>query len=250
MIYIGILDASEIDPSDSRVISKIPEDIRGRVEKTKDIRERKLRAGAYLVLVELAERFFDIQNPRILYTDKGKPYIRNCKNVNNSSQLLYNINISHDEDFSAVVVTDEDIDVGIDVQTLKGNISIKSVSKRFFDKCSALRNDAVPEVKNLTEIPSLINRSVSVLFFRGGDGGVFEAPYDGFANKNGNICVEDERFLKKWTYLESHIKMLGEGFSGLSSFDKISEGADCGSLEIFNKGKLYFICVAAKEKRT
>lgn len=248
MIYIGILDTAGICPSDSRVISKIPEDARGRVEKTKDGKERALRAGAYLVLSELARRCYDLKNLHFFYTDGGKPYINPPENVNNCGHLPYNMNISHDGDISAIVLTDEDLDVGIDVQTVKEKANAEVVSKRFFEKCSALRGESAPVLKNLAEFPKLMNKSVNILCFKYGEGEILDVPYDVFLSEKGLISAEELCFLKKWTYLESHLKMSGEGFGGLSFFDKIADGSDCCSLNFFNKEKFYFICVCAKEK--
>ncbi len=248
MIYIGIIDTAGICSSDSRVISKIPEDVRGRVEKTKNEKEKAQRAGAYLMLSELCKRFFDIKSFQILYTDKGKPYLSVCNKVNNSSRYTPKISISHDGDVSVIILCDENFDVGIDIQTIKENINRMAVSNRFFEKCNALQGESAPALKNLIKTPQLMNKSVDIVCFKYEEGAIFEVPYDDFLSERGLISAEEIWFLKKWTYLESHLKMSGEGFGGLSFFDKIADGSDCCSLEFFYKEKFYFICVCAKEK--
>lgn len=249
MIYIGILNTAGIDSSDSRVISKIPDEARGRVEKTKDEREKANRIGAYLMIFRLCESLFDIKNLQIFYTDKGKPYLNTRDCVNNNSQIMPNISISHDGDISAVVLCDDNFDVGIDVQTAKTNINYEAVSKRFFDKTRALKGESVPLVKCLTEEPVLLNKDVSFKCFNFVDDSIFEVPYTEFLSQSGLFSQKEWIFLKKWTYLEAHLKMSGEGFSGITSFDEIADGSECGCMEFFKKGKLYLLSISVKENK-
>ena len=247
MIYIGILDTSKINPSDGCVISKIPEEARGRVEKTKIEKEKAARAGAYLMLPLLCGRAFGAENIQICYTGKGKPYIIACDNVNNSSQTTYNISLSHDGDVAAVLITDGQLDVGIDVQSLKENVNIGAVSKRFFRKSETLAGD-VPEEKGLHENLSLMGEDVLLSCFDFIDGRIVGVPCSEFLNEDGSVSEKERCFLGKWTYLESALKMSGEGFAALNSFDKIIEGSVCRRLDFFKRGKYYSLTAILKRK--
>ena len=247
MIYIGILDTSKINPSDGCVISKIPEEARGRVEKTKIEREKAARAGAYLMLPLLCSRAFGAENIKICYTGKGKPYIIARDNVNNRSQTTYNISLSHDGDIAAVLITDGQLDVGIDVQSLKENVNTDAVSKRFFERCEALMGD-VSEQKSLLGYPRLMGENVLLTCFDCVDGCITEAPCGEFLYEGGSVSEKESCFLGKWTYLESALKMSGEGFAALNFFDKIIDGSECRRLDFFKRGKYYSLTAILKRK--
>ncbi len=249
MICVGILNTSGISPSDSSVISKIPEEARGRVEKTRSERDKANRLGAYLLLASLCESIFNEKNLQILYTDKGKPYLSTPDFVNNSSQTLPNISVSHDGEISCVALCDDNFDIGIDVQSENADIKCEAVAKRFFDKITALKGDSQPLVKGLVSDHFLLNRDVFVRYFDYRDGCIFEVPYSEFLSEEGTSSQIKKLFLKKWTYLESHLKMAGEGFSGISSFDEITLGAECGCMEFFKRKKFYSLSVSVKESQ-
>lgn len=249
MIYVGILNTDGIDPSDSSIISKIPEEARGRVEKTLNEKEKINRIGAYILLIRLCEELFNEKNIQIRYTDKGKPCLYKYDYVNKNSQILTNISISHDGAISCVALCDDNFDVGIDVQEEKTDINCSSLSKRFFKKIKGLSEDMAPLVKSLVSEPVLLNKGVSLKCFNYGDGCVFEVPCIDFLSERGINSQNNKDFFRKWTYLESHLKMSGDGFSGISCFDEIALGAECGCVEFFKNGNLYFLNVSVKEKK-
>ena len=248
MIYIGILDTSGICPSDSRVISKIPEEVRMRVEKTGHDGEKALRAGAYMLLSEMDNCLFGGKSHQIVYTGSGKPVFEERLNDNETLHNVPKFSISHDGDISAIIMCDDGFDVGIDVQTEKNNMNYEAISKRFFEKCKVLRDGSELFVKKLTEDPFLLKKNVFIKCFNIIEGCIFEAPYNEFFSETGNVSQKEKMFLKKWTYLEAHLKMSGDGLAGISSFDKISVGSDSGCLEFLKKGRLYSLSACVKQK--
>ena len=219
MIYIGILDTAGICPSDSRVISKIPEEVRGRVEKTRDSEQGALRAGAYMLLSEIYKRYFDQKMPHIIYTGGGKPGFES-DNDNKTLHKTPKFNISHDGSISAVVITDDGFDAGIDVQTTsKRSIDYKQIEKRFFSHITDLQNNVF--IEGLQGDVNINNICVQIVYYVYKNGELFQVPCDVFLSKSENDENEEMQFLAKWTILESVLKASGEGFGAISLAERI-----------------------------
>lgn len=220
MIYIGILDMSGICPSDSCVISKIPEEVRGRVEKTRDSEQGALRAGAYMLLSEIYKRCFDEKMPRIIYTGGGKPVFESSNNENKALHNAPKFSISHDGSISAVVMTDDGFDVGIDVQTTsKRSIDYNKIEKRFFSQIPDLQNTVC--IESLYGDLNINNVCVKIVYYAYRNGELSQMPRDVFLSKKENDENEEMQFLAKWTVLESVLKASGEGFGAISLAERI-----------------------------
>jgi len=244
MIYIGILDTSGICPSDNSVISKIPAEARGRVEKTRDSEQGTLRAGAYMLLSEIYKRCFDEKMPRIIYTGGGKPVFESS-NENKDLHNAPKFSISHDGSISAVVMTDDGFDVGIDVQTTsKRSINYKQIEKRFFSQIPDLQNTVC--IESLYGDLNINNVCVQIFYYAYRNGELFQVPCVVFLSQNENDENEEMQFLAKWTVLESVLKASGEGFGAISSAEGIfAESKSLTAAFVRNK-RTYLLSVSLK----
>ena len=243
MIYIGILDTSGICLSDSRVISKIPEEVRGRVEKTRDSEQGALRAGAYMLLSEIYKRCFDEKMPRIIYTGGGKPVFESSNNENKALHNAPKFSISHDGSISAVVMTDDGFDVGIDVQTTsKRSIDYNKIEKRFFSQIPDLQNTVC--IESLYGDLNINNVCVKIVYYAYRNGELFQVPCVVFLSQNENDENEEMQFLAKWTVLESALKASGEGFGGISLVKNIIKDISSQTISFVRNKRKYLLSIS------
>lgn len=247
MIYIGILDISGIDPTDKCLISKIPEEARGRVEKTKNINEKTLRTGAYVLLSELYKRFFGKETPRIIYTGDGKPFFEGKNNENKTLQSMSRFNISHDEIISAVAICDENLSIGIDVQSVsRGKVRVEKIADRFL---ASIRNfDTVSNREGKQSDLKIDEASVTFIYYIYKNGALFEVPYTLFSSTEPSDSDEGSDFLKKWTFLESVLKMSGRGFGDISSAERLIAESKSKTVTFARNNRLYALSVSIEKQ--
>lgn len=242
MIYIGILDTSGLCPSESCVISKIPEEVRVRVEKTRDAAEKAMRAGAYMLLPEIYKRLLNKKMPCVIYTGRGKPIFENNENEN---ETLHNIrfSISHDGNLSVVAMTCADLDVGVDVQTTSlRNINYDKISKHFWEHIPALQEKA--SVGSAQCSFNLKDTSVKIICFVFKNGNLFEVPHDAFFSPEDYKGDDKTEFLAKWTIFESALKASGGGFGDITSVKKIIKEMSSRTISFVRNKRKYLLSIS------
>ena len=132
MLYVGVLNTEGLI-ADEGFLQKLPKEVRERVRSTKNEGEKRLRAGAYALLLELykecaREHGLSAKMPEICYTGEGKP----CFFANDSLHNVPKFSISHDALLSVVALSFGDEQVGVDVQSLpNGRVRLERVAERF-----------------------------------------------------------------------------------------------------------------------
>ena len=220
MIYCLISNAGKRvitdDSREGRIIdsinfpeSRLPDDIKDYIDKTKNEQVRSERFSAYTSLLCGLKTFYGIDNFSIKRTDRGKPYIvtnEADENNSNGDKKIY-ISVSHSDGLSAVALTNEG-EIGVDIQSLIEPDRAERVDKRFLSELSFedgeldlftyfLRMDgAIASVEENT-VP-LLKASIP------------QKNDSSLSNKN-NV----EIITSKWTLAESCMKAISGGFSDL-----------------------------------
>lgn len=146
--------------------------------------ERRL---AYSTLLLALNKFFGIDDPKIVRNEHGKPYIEECG--------VY-FSISHSDGAAAVVISDEG-ECGIDLQHEISPERAERLQRRFF-------TDLTVKSENI------------------GGKYYFCRP----ADDEAELCEitlpsADDSFTAKWTLAESLMKMHGRGFADASAVGEL-----------------------------
>lgn len=251
MIYIGVLNTENLNPESEKVIERIPEEVREKVENTKNENEKRLRAGAYILLDEIYKKYAENakkspEMPQILYTGDGKPRF---ESVNKGLQNAPFFSISHDTSLSCVAISDGNLPVGVDVQSLpRGRVRIEKIAERFLAPLRRLdvqfaRGEMMGEVIYEDE------PSVKFFFYEIKDGCLCLTPEEKFYKTEISRNDAEADFLAKWTLLEAIIKASGGGFGEASSVGQLTDGVISKTVTLSVAKRKYALTVAEIKKR-
>lgn len=228
MIYLAITDVCNLKAENisSDELSSISYAIAEKNDRTKIEKEKKLRYAAYSTLVYLYKKLYPevIGMPCVDFTEEGKPYF-----TKNSDIPCPVFSISHDGDFAAVAISDENTDIGVDIQSMpKNKTRLERIAQRFL---SVFRRSDATYIKiredskrNKTDVPEDF---YSLFFSTDEFGSIKECE----GSELLSISILDEElveyeYLTKWTALEAALKMSGGGFSDYKDAEKIIESAN------------------------
>ena len=172
--------------------------------------------------------------PSIEFTDEGKPYF--TKNSNIPCPVF---SISHDRDFAAVAISDENINLGVDIQSMPENKGrLERIAQRFLEVFR--RSDSVYK-KLMMESEMKRSRTrehISHLFL------YLDESFDILESDEGKIGEiifgkeeKEYEYLTKWTALEASLKMSGGGFADYNDAENI-----------INDASIYNFIFSTKEK--
>ncbi|MBO7304551.1 MAG: hypothetical protein J6V09_04955 [Clostridia bacterium] len=211
MIVLGIIDVRQIEPERVGDVSQNQLFLRAKAAQNTDEVRQKL--GAYYLLSYLVREHMGADLlPEIYYTSFGKPYFKD------SSELRFNI--SHDRCFAAVILSDGECEVGVDIQSMPDRkIRLERIRERFFAPLDYLSGKNDKNTKKINTHPVLPE------FFS------VKQTADGYAAEkmrdmtdieiiSGDDTAELE-FLTKWTLLEATVKAMGEGMSAYRDSEKL-----------------------------
>jgi phosphopantetheinyl transferase len=236
MLYIGVLQIREEDDISALSVS-LPEEIRERIEKRRNEKERRLSVGAYSLLRTLYGRALgeSVEIPEILYTGEGKPYF--CgQNENSGLQGQIKFNLSHDGELAVACLSDSADEVGIDVQSEpRRRISLEKIAERFF---SPFRNP-----KERAEREKIDKGEVSLSFYGISDGKITEREGDGV-----DIRDTAPQFLERWTLLEASLKAAACGFSAPEERDAILRRVRTLTFSVTLSDREYAVSLAVMKK--
>ncbi len=120
MIKVAYMDVSNLDLSESYEL--LPESRKRKVDNFRFDRDKKLSAGAYLILDKMLEEE-NITKPIFKTHKYGKAYISNYKNIY--------FNLSHSSKIVACAISDRE--VGIDVELIDPAIDLNIARHYFFN---------------------------------------------------------------------------------------------------------------------
>lgn len=156
MTELFYIDISEFTPRIySGVLSFLPEGRREKAERFAFVRDKYLSAGAGYALYEaLKERGIDYSRAKIIYGDKGKPYVEG-----NGAYF----SLSHSGNIALCAVSDNE--VGADVQEIKP--LKKDVSSRICALSEAAAYNSLSEEEKTNFLFKLWAKKESVMKFYG-----------------------------------------------------------------------------------
>ena len=195
MIKIFLLDFFGAD-EDAYRLSALPDF----VGETKNPALRRERVFAYLLLSYAYKKCFSEDMPKIERTELSRPYF---------AYGAVDFNLSHDENFAALVISDEGR-VGVDVEKISDNLSERlktKVDKLYLEKSDILTSKTY-------EI------SEEVKFLKIENSRITESTFSDFYKEKLEKEVD---FFEKWTFLEALSKADGGGLSSLSKVDLTKE---------------------------
>lgn len=250
MLYIGVLNTENLNPECEKTIETIPEEVREKVENTKNENEKRLRAGAYILLCEMYKEYAkntekNQKMPKILYTGDGKPYF---EDVNKNLQKPPFFSLSHDASLSCAVISDGELPVGVDVQSLpRGRVRIEKIAERFLAPLRRLdvqfsRGEMMGEVVYEDE------PEVKFFFYEIKDGCLCLTPEEKFSKTEISRNDAEADFLAKWTLLEAILKASGGGFGEASSVRRIADGAISKTVTLSVAKRKYALTAAEIKK--
>lgn len=120
MIKLAYCDVSDLDVSES--YPHLSEDRKGKVDNFRFVKDKRLSAGAYLLLKKLLNEL-NITDPIFRTGKYGKAYIVNYKNIY--------FNLSHSGRFVACAISDAE--VGVDVEYNDSTIDLNIAKHYFFN---------------------------------------------------------------------------------------------------------------------
>ena len=204
-VYLLDINACRIECE--KIVEKLPEDLSQRVLNTANEQRRKERAFSYFLAHNLIKKSDPCdENVKISFSESGKPYIKNSS---------LSISLAHSNFVAAVFISDENEDVGIDIEAVTEKS--ERVSEAF--------------LKNRIFIASVC------------DG------MDVDALKEENIFLKKELSgTDKWTYCESVLKCDGIGVCGINNISDIIRSSSVRVLRVDINGKKYSLSVAIKKK--
>ena len=233
MIRIGILDLSE--HSDEKIIS-LAERLGDMldIEKKNNPKANAQSIFARLLLTEVYKNIVEKPLPRIIKSEKGKPYFL-FKDKN--ADLFFSI--SHDGNMVAVAISDAG-EVGIDLQSIGENMrSRERIERTLSTLFCGVDSRMSCEVSDDTELKiyrlSADTESIYLDFVSA----------DRIINPSGVLAERDADFLRSWTRLESLLKLSGGGFADTGEILKTSRKARSQSIFLkSNKGRAYSLTVS------
>lgn len=216
MIYtvISTLGENRIDEikRDCRIIRQ-PLILQGEIaEYVNDVKNEDLRAErrlAYSTLLFALKTFFDIDSPKIVQNEHGKPYIE-------GSEVYFSI--SHSNGAAAVAISDEG-ECGIDLQYEISPERAERLQRRFFTDLSIKSED--------------IDIQYYFLDIRDGEAILGEI----------TLPTAVECFTAKWSYAESLMKLYGRGFADASNISEFCNNAK-SSIKSIKLNRNYFLSVS------
>ena len=217
-VYLLDINACRIECE--KIVEKLPEDLSQRVLNTANEQRRKERAFSYFLAHNLIKKSDPCdENVKLSFSESGKPYIENSG---------ISISLAHSDFVAAVFISDENEDVGIDIEAVTEKS--ERVSEAF------LKNRIIPfDIADENNIDIFI---ASVC-----DG------MDVDALKEENIFLKKELSgTDKWTYCESVLKCDGIGVCGINNISDIIRSSSVRVLRVDINGKKYSLSVAIKKK--
>ena len=199
MILVGVIDINELEYNLS-LSALLPDSERKKLDETKSLKRKKEILYSRLLLSDIIKTFFENPMPRILYKREGKPIFEN-------GNLVFSI--SHDKNLIAVAVSDESEAVGVDIQSFGyGEKTRERIEKRFLSEI-----DFYTAGENETKIKLL-------KFTLSEKDSSFKFHVEEIKSLCGNEENENCDFLRRWTRLESCLKLVGLGFKDLTNVNK------------------------------
>jgi len=93
----------------NRIIRILPDGFKERVERYKQINDRRRSAISYAMLVYMLKKYFGIKQFDVGFSEYGKPYLKNAPNVH--------FNISHSK--NACICAVSECEIGADIQNIR-----------------------------------------------------------------------------------------------------------------------------------
>lgn len=107
------------DAEYENILSRLPENIRQRIERKKKASDRRLSAAGYSLALGAADELLGEKSHEVVFADSGKPYFKDLS-------LFFSISHSGDR----VIVAVSDREVGADIE--KRREPPRGVAERFF----------------------------------------------------------------------------------------------------------------------
>lgn len=122
------------------VVAFLPKERVNRINRYKNIEDKKLSAISYLLCIYALRDCFSLKNPIIETDEKGKPFLPDCPNIH--------FNISHCKAGCVCAVSDKAI--GIDIQNYveySHEVAVKVCSRRELEHIDKSENKSVAFTK-------------------------------------------------------------------------------------------------------
>lgn len=183
------------------------------VENTKNELVKKERKLAYSTLFCSLKALFGLDNPELMRTESGKPYIKDSN---------ISISLSHSDGAVAVCISDEG-EVGVDLQSEIDSERQKRLEGRFFTDFNAQSEKL----------------SAEYYFCKFCDNEAI------FESINPDVSDTDS-FSVKWSAAESLMKLSGGGFGDITSLLRLAKESKT-DIRTINLNKRYYLAISVKE---
>lgn len=219
MITVAFFDTSE--SLEENLLSMLcDEDEKNLIFKIKAPEIRKRRIASRALLNKLFSDIYEEKVPKIRYTGVGMPYFEGER---------VKFSISYASDIVALALSDEG-GIGIDLEDVSFKERLERVNERFKEAIAPI---SCKKDEN-------VSFDLNLLFFE--KDLKSSAPFDFHKEKN---AYEKAR---RFTSLESVLKLFGAGFSGIKKTEEYAEKVQIETL-FFSHGAQHYTFSLAVEKR-
>lgn len=237
MIKLYLLDTDKpLDDEEKRLLwVALPEALREKISKTKDEKLYNERLYAYTLLTAaLAEQkenlYFsnkeDKEEPKVCFTEKGKPYVEGCD---------CDISLSHTDGAVLVAVsTVRFMKIGVDIERIKenGEAVINKFLTRYLGNCEL----DVKDLHFFLDAPGKIDISL------------WNLERGGIKKKSSEeitaLARDNFKSQTAWCAVEAILKCSGDGFSALPRLEALRRKITPYGMIIEYRNKNFSICVA------
>ncbi len=226
MILIALSDTRRLNLDEVLARNIFPEELRVELETAAE-KTKKERVGAYALLSFAMKNFFgeSLCGHCLIREKNGKPAL--CTADGSVSRIKFNL--THSDGFAAVIITDEGVEIGIDIEG--------EVDQGRADRLSLRMEKHLPRIDFS---PEKIEFPLVLVSFEA-SGAICGYEYIQAQRTCSPLCFES-----RWTLLEAALKCDGGGFSTLSESFSLYEKHRLFSAKIGLEKKL-FLSVAIKE---